>query len=83
MGTDTYYKLDPTYSKWKDLNGLTISLTTGLVEYDGNFTLDIANGADMVSPTMYDANGDATRDYYAERWQNNCAIDQGRNNPMD
>ncbi len=50
MGTDTYYKLDPTYSKWKDLNGLTISLTTGLVEYDGNFTLDIANGADMVSP---------------------------------
>ena len=61
VGTDTYYKLDPTYSKWKDLNGLTISLTTGLVEYDGNFTLDIANGADMVSLTMYDAKGDAIR----------------------
>ena len=61
LGTDTYYKLDPTYSKWKALNGLTISLTTGLVEYDGDFTLDIANGADMVSLTMYDANGDATR----------------------
>lgn len=56
-----YFKVDPTYNKWKDLDGKTFALTTGLVEYDGEFTLDINNGADMVKLTMYDSKGDATR----------------------
>lgn len=61
VGTDTYYKLDPTYSKWEALNGMTITLTTGLVQYEGEFTLDINNGADMLEIYMYDSKGDATR----------------------
>ena len=56
-----YFKLDPTFNKWKDLDGKTFTITTGLVEYEGEFTLDINNGADMVTLTMYDSKGDATR----------------------
>lgn len=45
----TYFKVDPTWSKWQAINNMTFKLNVTPTEYSGSFTLDVANGADAIS----------------------------------